>query len=82
MDVELRRHGVINRVEKAQELPAAVPPMTLANDASSRDIQRRKQRRRPVSYVIVRPALGLSWPHRQQRRGAIERLNLTLFIDR
>ena len=49
--------------------------MTLANDASGRDIQRREQRRRPVSYVIMRPALGLSRTHRQQRRGAIERFD-------
>ena len=87
MDVEVLRHRVVNRVEKAQELPAAVSAMTLPNDAPGRDIQRGKQRRRPVPHVIICTALGctalgLPRTHRQQRRGTVECWNLTLFIDR
>jgi len=82
MDIEVGRHRVVNRVEKAQKLSTAMPAMTLANDAPGRDIQRGKQRRGPVPDVVMGPALRLPRAHRQQRRGAIERLNLALFIDR
>jgi hypothetical protein len=82
MDGEIRRYHVINRLQKPNELPIPVTTMTFADDASGRDVQRGKQRRRSVAHVVMRPVLGLSGTHRHQGRGAIEGLNLTVFIDR
>ena len=45
------------------------------------DVQRGKQRRRAVPFVVVRPALDLSRSHRQQRLRAVEGLNLRFLID-
>src|SRR5439155_27348697 len=72
MDVEVGRHRVVNRVEKAQELSTAMSAMTFPNDAPGRNVQRGKQRRGAVPDVIMGPPLRLPRTHRQQRRGAIE----------
>ena len=56
--------------------------VTFADDAARRHIQGRKQRRRLVSDVVVGPPPGLARPQRQNGHRAVERLNLTLFIDR
>lgn len=50
--------------------------------AAGRHVQRREQRRGPVPHVIMGLPLRLARPQRQNRRGAVERLNLALFIDR
>ena len=52
-------------------------PMTLP----VRDIQRREQARRAVALVVVRRALGHARQHRQDRRGAVQRLDLGLLVD-
>jgi MacB-like periplasmic core domain/FtsX-like permease family len=82
MDVEFRGDLVVDRVQKPQELLTAVATVTFADDAARRHIQCRKQRRRPVSDVVIGPPLGLARPQRQNGHRAVERLNLTLFIDR
>ena len=35
-----------------------------------------------MPFIIVGAPFGLTGPHRQQRRGAIQRLNLRLLVDR
>ena len=58
-----------------------MPAMTLADDFAGGDVEGGKQRRRPVPAVIVRPALGRAERHRQDRRGAVQRLDLTFLVD-
>jgi hypothetical protein len=82
MDVECRGDLVVDRVQKPQELLTAVATVTFADDAARRHIQCRKQRRRPVSDVVMNPPLGLARPQGQNGHRAVECLNLTLFIDR
>lgn len=55
--------------------------MRLRDDRARLGVERGKQRRRPMALVVVRPALGLSGPERQQRRSTIQRLNLGFLVD-
>ena len=57
-----------------------MPRVTGADDRPGFHIQRREQRRRPVPHVVVRAAGRQARTHRQQRRGAIERLDLALLV--
>jgi hypothetical protein len=71
----------INAFEKFQELLVPMPPVTMADDLARRHVQRGKQRRRAVPNVIVRLTSRDPRAHRQERSGAIQRLDLTLFIE-
>ena len=64
-----------------EELVAAMPAMTLADDLAGRDVERREQRGRAVPAVVVRAALGRAERHRQHGRRAVEGLDLALFVD-
>ena len=44
MDVEVGRHGGVDRVEKLAEFDRAVPAMELADDLARLRVQRRKER--------------------------------------
>ena len=55
--------------------------MQLANDFSALSLQRRKQRRCPMTGVIVASSLELSWSHWQYRLRAIQGLNLRFLIN-
>ena len=54
--------------------------MQLADDAVGLQFQRGKQRSRPVAFVVMRAALELARPHRQQRLCAVQRLDLALLV--
>ena len=82
VDVEIGRHG---RFDRAVALVAA------ADDPAGGDVQGGKQGSRAVARVMMAAPLDLSpldlspldlsWPHRQQRVRAVERLDLRLLID-
>ena len=76
MNVEAGRHLGVDRVETLQELLTAMAPMQFADDPTGRHIERREQRGRPVAYVIMRAPLRLARPQPQDRRRAVQRLNL------
>ena len=81
VDVEIGRRGLLDR---GQELAEFDRPMTLvaaADDSAGGDVQGGEQRSRAVALVVVAASLDLTRPHRQQRLGAVERLDLRLFID-
>src|SRR5512147_2294202 len=50
----------------------------LADDGSGFRVEGGEQRRRPMPLVIMGPSLGLPRPHRQQRLGPIQGLDLRL----
>ena len=54
--------------------------MQVGDDLPRLHIQRREQRRRAVSPVVMGPSFDLARQHRQQRRRAVQRLNLRLLI--
>lgn len=47
---------------------------------AARDIERREQRRGATAHVVMRPTFDLSGLQRQDRLGAIQRLNLGLLV--
>src|SRR6202158_5075382 len=55
--------------------------LALRNHSSSDDVERREQCNSPVAEVIMRHPLGIAQPHRQQRLGALQRLDLTLLVN-
>ncbi len=81
VDVEIGGHILLHRIEEAAELVGAVARHALADDGAGLHIQRSKQRGRAVALIVVSAPLGLPRPQGQQRLGAIQRLDLRLFID-
>jgi hypothetical protein len=74
-------HGGINGIEELSELDRPMAPMKLTDHLAGGDVERGEQRRRAVPLVVMRPALDLAGPHRQERLGPVQRLNLRLLID-
>ena len=81
MDVEIGRHGLLDRAEEFAEFDRTVTLVAAADDVAGGDIQGREQRGRTVTLIVMTTPLNLTGPHRQQRLGAVERLDLRLFID-
>src|ERR1043166_9479706 len=54
MDFQLSVDGLVDAIEKSQELLMPMPWLAFADHGSFQDIQRSKQCRRPVTLVVVR----------------------------
>src|SRR5512147_1179017 len=78
VDIEVGRHAVLDRIEEPAELLRPVAWHALADDGSGFRVEGGEQRRRPMPLVIMGPSLGLPRPHRQQRLGPIQGLDLRL----
>jgi hypothetical protein len=81
MDVEIGRHGLLDLRQEFAEFDRAVALVAAPDDPTGDDVQGGKQRGRAVALVVMAASLGLPRAHRQQRLGAVERLDLRLFID-
>ena len=81
MNVEIGRHVALDLVEELAELARAMAREALADDLAGRHVERGEQRGRAVALVVVGAPLGLAGPHRQQRLGAVQRLDLALLVD-
>lgn len=81
MDLEFVGHGGLDVAQELQELLVAMPALALGEDLALSDVQRREQRGRPVSDVVVRDPLDIAQPEREDRLRAIEGLDLTLLVD-
>jgi hypothetical protein len=80
VNVELRRHALLDGAQELQELAAAMPPMQLADDLAGGQIQRREQGRGAIAHVVMAAPLGHAEGQRQQRLGAVQRLDLRLLV--
>jgi hypothetical protein len=67
-------------VRQALELAGAVSLVAFADHLAGSNVERGEQRGRAVTLVIVGAPLGLAGAHRQQWLGAVERLDLALFV--
>ena len=65
MDVEFRRNELIDILQEADEIDAAVAALDLADDPAGGDIQRCEQRRRTIASIVVGARLGRSVVQRQ-----------------
>jgi hypothetical protein len=79
--VEISGHVALDFVEELAELLGAVARHAFADDRSRFHIERGEQRRRAVAFVVVGAPLDLTRPQWPQRLGAVQRLDLALFID-
>ncbi len=80
MDVELRRHRLVNPVEELPKLAGAVARVTFSEDGAGPDFQGGEERGGPMSHVVVGAPLNLPRAQGQQRLGAVERLDLGLLV--
>ena len=76
------RHRGLDLVEEADELLMPVALHVAADHRAVQHVQRGEQRRRAVPDVVVGHRPGPSLLHRQAGLGAVERLDLALFVDR
>ena len=76
------RDAALDLVEEADELLMAVALHVPADHGPVEHVQRREQRGRPIPLVVVRHAAGPALLHWQAWLGAVQRLDLGLFIHR
>ena len=69
------------RGQELLELDRAMAGVQRADDLAGAEVQRGVEARGAVALVVVGGALGEPGQHRQDRRGAIQRLDLGLLID-
>ena len=80
VDREVGRHAGVDGIEEAAELLRPVAWEAAPDHVAGGDIERGEQRGRTVALIVVRPPLGLAGPQRQERLGAVERLDLGLLV--
>src|SRR5271156_4165492 len=82
--VDRLSHGnlFLDDVEEANELLMAMALHVAADDGSVEHVHGCEQRRRAVPLVVVRHGSGATLLQGQSGLGAVERLNLALFVDR
>ena len=76
------RHLALDAVQEADELLMAMALHVLPDDRAIQHVERGEQGRRAVALVVMRHRAGAPLLHRQAGLGAVERLDLRLFIDR
>ncbi len=81
MEIEISRGLNIDQLEKTQELSMPMARHASPNNRAIQHVQRRKQRRRAISLVVVGHGAGTPLLHGQPRLGAVESLDLALFVN-
>ena len=76
------RHLSLNSIQEANELLVTMALHTSANDLSFEHVESSEQRRCSVALVVMGHRAGAAFLHRQAGLGAVEGLDLRLFIDR
>ena len=75
------RHGALDGFQEADEFLMAVLAHATPDDRSVEDVQGGEERRRAIAFVIMRHRPALAGFERQPRLGAVEGLDLALFVD-
>ena len=78
---QTRPDGRFNTLQKEQEFLVPVSRLALADNCTVENIESGKQCGRTMPLVIMGLSLRKSRTERQNGLGAIQRLNLTLFVD-
>jgi hypothetical protein len=82
VDIELGGDLLVECLQELLELDRAVAGVEFADHLARDDVLRRVQAGGPVPLVVVGRALWRAGKHRQDRPGAIQRLDLGLLVDR
>ena len=77
-----RGNLLLDDIEEADELLMAMALHVAADHRAVEDVHRGEQRRRAVALIVVRHGSGAALLQRQSGLGAVQRLNLALFVDR
>ncbi len=80
MHLQFGGHVVLDGIEKAAEFAGAMTTMELAQHMATGHVESGEQTGSAVPSVVVSAAFDLSRTHGQQRRGAVQRLNLALLV--
>ena len=78
--VQFCGHVLLDGVEKAAELTGAMTTMQLAQHRAAGHVEGGEQTGGAVPFGVVGAAFDLSGAQGQQRRGAVQRLNLALLV--
>jgi hypothetical protein len=78
----LPRYLALDRIEKADELLVPVARHAAADHPAVEDVEGGEQGGGAMALVVVRPGAGLARFQRQAGLGAVEGLDLALFVDR
>ena len=81
MDVQVRRHLLVDQPQEREELLVPVPRLALGDHLAGSDVQGREQCRRAVAQVVVGVALRVAQIHGQFRLGPVQGLDLRLLVD-
>jgi riboflavin biosynthesis pyrimidine reductase len=71
VNVELRRDGLVDRVEELTKLHRTVAAMTASDDGARLDIQGREERRRAMANVVVGAPFDLAGTHHRLKTTAL-----------
>jgi hypothetical protein len=80
MHVLIGRELPFEMIQELHELPAAVALLTSADDFAIQDVERGEQSGGAIAFVVVRLAFRQAGPQWEDRRGAIQSLNLALLV--
>ncbi len=80
MHRQIRRHLLVDGDQEFPELDRTVPHVQPSDDLAGDDVQGRIQTRRTVPGVVVRGTLRCPRQHRQDRRRAVQCLDLGLLV--
>src|SRR6202012_2997491 len=80
MDFLILGKLLFEMIQELHELPTAVALPASADDFAVQNVEGSEQSRGAIAFVIVRLTFRQARPQRKNRRGAIQRLDLTLFV--
>ena len=80
MDVQLPRNVCINLSKKRQELLVPMVGLAVGQHLAVGDVQGRKQRRSPVTDIVVGDPLDVAKTHGQQWLRTLQSLTLALLV--
>jgi hypothetical protein len=80
VDVEIGRDLAIESLQERLELDRPVPAVQRPDHLAGAEVQGGVEARGAVALVVMRRALGQPRPHRQDRRRAVQRLDLGLLV--
>jgi hypothetical protein len=81
MEIEISWGLIIDQLEKTQKFSMPMARHTSPDNRAIQHVQRRKQGRGAISLVVVGHGAGTPLLHRQPWLGAIEGLDLALFVN-
>ena len=81
VDIEALGDGRLDSVEEPAKLNGAVALVTFGDDLSGLGVERCEEGGGAIANIVVGTALDLPRTHRQQGLGAVEGLDLGLFVD-